>query len=352
MFRWQFVIAGMSAWAVLTSAQAAEPHGGDGGYAPIFMMYTGEASVARLSGLKQFLDATNAPPAVAQDTVDAVLYKLRNFKAGFAYPIYMSETGRKGNACVVADGQHDEVEDAATILASKTLRNHVLKGAAPVMPVKDVLENVLYHEMFHCFDLMKTSQLDVGMQILHHGSGYVAYMSEVGADAFSALRYLRAGGDKALLRHIRDYRTVNLLNGDAAHYTARTLDHIIWHYDAQALKNYTTTQLVELANRIREETLLSPEDFAAVEAAAHDFHRTLTATIGEAPVPHAVGHVQKLVYTQPLDSGHLSQLIIQVRSALFNLGGDITERNAVFHRVFKRYYVPIKRIQRADASRQ
>lgn len=319
------------------------------GYTPIFMLYTGDPSPERLAGLRQFLKVNQVSQTVTAETLEVVAYKLRHFKTGFAYPIYTSETATAGNACVVADSRHNDTDDIATLVAGGIVVKHVLRGRLPAMQREAMLENVMHHELFHCHDALAQSLVEVGTRIARDGAAYFAYQAESGADAYAALQYLRNGGDKRLLRQIRDFRTLNLLNGDAAHYTARAIEHIIWNYDTRRLQGMNTGELLALAQRVRDETALTPQEFRQVEAAARQFHQALLRAVGQAPAAEAED-LHKLVYDVP-DAEYASQLIIQVRRALHDLGGDIRSGNA-FHTVFNRYYLPLQfRIAHADIAR-
>lgn len=320
-------------------------------YSPIFMLYSGEPTPARLQGLRQFLQAKNAPKEAIKDSVDSVIYKLKHFKAGFAYPIYASETATTGNSCVVADSHMSEFKDVTSLLTSVRIHQSVLARQTPNINIQAVLDNVLNHEIFHCYDLMKMSQTEIGLRVIKHGSAYFTHHGEVGADAFAALVHLRSGGDKQLLRQIRDFRTLNLLNGDAAHYTARTLDYIVWNYDQRRLKQMNMRQIVELAHSIREQTVFAPDEFGLYQQASLQLSSEVAMLENPESGPSAEW-LEKLVYIPPPDPGFLSQLILQVRSALHNLGGDTSESNTYFHPLMKKFYLPTQfRIFTADNAR-
>ena len=332
-------------WAVDASIDAAEA------YSPIFLLYSGDPSPARLQGLKQFLQSENASKEQIKDTVDTVVYKLKHYKAGFAYPIYASETATTGNSCVVADSHLSEFKDVASLLTSVRIHQSVLARRTPSISIQAVLDNVLNHEIFHCYDLMKVSQTDIGLKVIEHGSGYFSHHGEVGADAFAALVHLRGGGDKQLLRQIRDFRTLNLLNGDAAHYTARTLDHILWNYDQRRLKTLNMRQIVELAHAIREQTVLTPDEFNLYQNASLELSNEV-AMLERSGINPEAEWVQKLAFNQPPDPAFLSMLILHVRYALHNLGGDISPANTYFYPLMKKYYLPTQfRIFTADRSK-
>ena len=321
--------------ACIGSAQAAaEPQEA---YAPIFLMYSGEPSFERLQGLRQFLVANNAPPQVAQDAVESVIYKLKMFKTGFSYPIFFSEDSNSGNACVVADSHYSAAEPAIALLTNERIFRYVLSGNAPTMQVQSVLDTVLNHEMFHCYDLMRQTQIEIGSQVARYGSAYVSNWSETGADAFAALLHLRAGGSKQMIRQIRDFRTLNLLNGDALHYTARTLEYIIWNYDQKRLKPLNIQQLVQLTYAIREQTALSPDEFGLLEQVASRFDVQLRALTDDFVAPPNAAWVKTLQYAKP-DPTYFSQFILQVRTALDNLGGDSSSTNLYFTPLMQKYY--------------
>ncbi len=309
-------------------------------YMPLFLLYSGDPSPQRLQGLRQFLTANNTPKEVVEDTLDTVIYKLKTFKTGFAYPVYFSETATSGNACVVADSHHADHAQAVTLLTSPRLFKYVLGNRAPVVDLPALQDSVLNHEIFHCYDLMKQSQTEVGMQVARDGSAYFSYWSEVGADAFAALKHLRAGGDKKLLRQIRDFRTLNLLNDDAVHYTSAALDFIIWHYDHQRLSTLNTRQLLDLAYTIREQTALTPAEFGAVDIMAGRFDTQLKMLTGNTPPPKGTWLAHASDSTP--DPQYFSQMIVQLRYALYELGGDITASNGYFYPLIQKYYLPLQ----------
>lgn len=325
--------------AYSASDTSVAPVVADEHYSPLFLMYSGEPSPARLQGLRQFLKANNASNEVSQDTLDTVVYKLKNFKAGFAYPVYFSESATAGNACVVADGRNHATRAVAALTSPRLLRT-VLANRAPVLDEAAMQDSVFQHELFHCYDLMRQSQIEVGTQITRDGANYFAYWSESGADAYAALNTIRNGGKKQLLRHIRDFRTLNLLNGDSAHYTAPTLDYILWNFDHARLSSLNARQLLQLAYAVRAQTVYSPVEFRVIEAAARAFEKQFATANGEDAHP-SVGWVQDLIYSEP-DPEYFSQLILQVRLSLYNLGGDISPRNKAFYPVLQKFYLPMQ----------
>lgn len=315
----------------------------DDSYTPLFLMYSGDPSPAKLQGLQQFLKANNASQEVAQDTLESVVFKLKNYKAGFAYPIYFSETAKTGNACVVADGHSATPSRAISAMTTPRLLRTVLGNQAPHLDEVAMQDSVFQHELFHCYDLMRQSQTEVGTQIARDGANYFAYWSETGADAYAALIAIRNGGDKRALRQIRDFRTLNLLNGDSAHYTARTLDYILSSFDHARLNSLNARQLLQLAYAVRVQTAFTPGEFRRLEAAAGAFEKQFKVATGGDTHPNT-GWVQNLIYSEPEaddDPEYFSQLILQVRLALYNLGGDISTSNASFYPVLKKFYLPV-----------
>ena len=320
-----------------SSAYAATQTEPQDTYTPIFLMYSGEPSAERMQGLGQFLVANNTPQQVAKDAMDTVIYKLKMFKAGFAYPIFFSEDSSSGNACVVADSHFSHAIAPITLMTNERIHRYILGGKAPTMEVQSVLDSVLSHELFHCYDLMRQTQIEVGTQVAQQGSAYFSNWSETGADAFAALKHLRGGGNKQLIRQMRDFRTLNLLNGDGVHYTARTLDHIVWNYDQKRLMHFNMQQLIDLAYAIREQTALTPEEFGLIEQVANRFEVQLKSLTNDFETQPNLTGVKTLQYKLP-DAGYFSQFILQIRSALSNLGGDISTANPYFYPLMKKYF--------------
>lgn len=296
--------------------------GGEEPYLPLFVMYSGSASPQQLEVLRQFLASNQLSGEVIEDALDTVAHKLQTFKAGFAYPVFRDETAMSGHTCVVADSRHGDVAEAWTLLASERVYRPLRLGRNERLESQQLLDNVFAHELFHCYDLVRHSLEELGQQVLHKGAGYFAYWGEAGADAYAALQHLQQGGSKDLLRTVRDFRTLNLLNGDSVHYTAATIDYVIEHHSRQTLSGMSTRQLIALANRIREETALRPEDFAALEGAAfrlnQEYERLL---VGYPGLPKAYEGTLMQPRRGAVTPEYLVALFTQMRGALFRLGG-------------------------------
>ena len=109
-------------------------------------------------------------------------------------------------------------------------------------------------------------------------------------------------------------------------------------------------QLVKLAYTIREQTTLTPEEFAMIDQVAGRFEVQLKSLTNEVDTQPNTESMQTLEYTLP-DAEYFSQFILQVRSALHNLGGDISTANAYFYPIMKKYYRASHfRIQKAEAD--
>jgi hypothetical protein len=294
-----------------------------GSYLPLFVMYSGSPSTASLQYLREFLRANQMPDEVVDDAVETVVYKLKAFKTGFAYPIFRSETSVAGNTCVVTDSRHEHIEQAWTLLASERVYKPLLMDRTKSIEAPELLDNVFFHELFHCYDLVRHSLVETGTHIATVGPQYYAYWGEVGADAFAALQHLRSGGSPQLLKTVRDFRVLNLLNGDTVHNTARTLDYIIEHHDQETLRGKTTRDLIALADEIREQTALTREEFAVMDGAAARLNGEYEALVRDyrGLAKSYEGHLMR---PTPSEVGpeQVSALLLQVRTALRNLGGD------------------------------
>ncbi|MBI5751426.1 MAG: hypothetical protein HZA59_04685 [Hydrogenophilales bacterium] len=122
------------------------------------------------------------------------------------------------------------------------------------------------------------------------------------------------------------------------------------NYDQRRLKQFNMRQIVELAHAIREMTAFTPDEFDLYRNAAQQFSRELAVLDSSDSKPDAEW-MQKLVYTPPPDPEFLSLAISQVRSALHNLGGDISPANVYFQPLMKKFYLPMQfRIFKADST--
>lgn len=303
------------------AAQSPDP-GRDEAYLPLFVMYSGSASAQQLQVLRQFLASNQVPGEVIQDALETVAHKLDAFKSGFAFPVFRDETATSGHTCVVADNRHGDLAEAWTMLSSERVYRPLSLGRNERLESQQLLDNVFAHELFHCYDLVRHSLEELGRQVASQGSAYFAYWGETGADAYAALQHLQQGGGKDLLRTVRDFRSLNLLNGDTVHYTAATLDYIIEHHSRQTLRGMNTRQLIALADRIREQTALSQEDFATLEGAAARMNQEYEQLLVNYPglgKPYAGSLMRPRAKDVPPE--YVAALFAQVRAALWRLGG-------------------------------
>ena len=319
-----------------SGAQSASTYS-KGGYTPILLFYSGEPTPQHMQWVKDFLKSNKASKQVINETLETVVYKLNNFKTGFAHPVYLSPESKTGNMCIVADGHFGEFDNPVSMLASRSISQGLLKGVSVSLDKQALLDNIATHELFHCFDLMKQSQADTGRQIIRDGPQYYAYYSETGADAYATLKYLRRTGDKKVLMTIRDFRTLNLLNGDTAHFTSRTVDYIIRNVSRDDLLKLNTVQMIALANFIRETTRMTPDEFDRFSLAVDDLSGEYLkrmgvkeehpAIPGEASAPRA--------YLPELTA----QALQEIGAALHDLGGKTLMSNPEYLALLTKYKV-------------
>jgi len=329
-------------------ARAETGDDADGAYLPLFVMYSGNPAPQQLQALRQFLATNEVPGEVIRDTLETVVYKLNTFRAGFAYPVFRDDVSTSGHACVVADNRHDDPANGWTLLASERVYRPLLLGRIEKIDAAQLLDNVFAHELFHCYDIVRHSLEQIGQQVLRHGPKYFAYWGEAGADAYAALQHLRQGGGKELLRTVRDFRTLNLLNGDAVHYTAGVLDHVLWHHSPDTLRGMSTRQLIALADRVREEAALSPQDFAAMQGAAAAMNREYETLLGDYP---GLGKAHGGELMRPdgyaVSREYQAALFARVRTALWHLGGKAAVESPWFAPLGARFDLAPAHVARA-----
>jgi hypothetical protein len=334
-------LAGALAWgAAQAEPRAPAPSAGDA-YLPLFVMYSGTPAPEQLLALRQFLATHDVPREVIRDTVQTVVYKLKTFKAGFAYPVFRDDTSTSGHACVVADSRHDDPAHTWTVLASERVYRPLLEGRAAPLDPAQLLEHVFAHELFHCYDAGRDSLEHIGEQIVEQGAAYVAYWGEAGADVYAALQHLRQGGGPELLRTLRDYRTVNLLNGDTVHYTAGVLDYVLAQHGPDTLRGLNTRQLIALADRIRAAAAMSPQQFSRLEGAAAVMSREYQRLLAGYP-GLAGGYDGSLMQpsARAVSPDYSAALLARVGRALFRLGGRASVDSPYFAPLVARFGPP------------
>ncbi len=348
---WVFAsaLAAVLACGAVQADPGAPAPGGADPYLPLFVMYSGTPAPEQLLALRQFLATRDVPREVIRDTVQSVVYKLKTFEAGFAYPVFRDETSTSGHACVVADSRHEEPARVWTVLASERVYRPLLEGRAAPLDPPQLLEHVFAHELFHCYDAGRDSLEHIGERILAQGAAYYAYWGEAGADIYAALQHLRQGGEPGLLRTLRDYRTVNLLNGDAVHYTAGVLDYVLAHHSPETLRGLTTRQLIALTDRIRGEAAMSPQAFAELEGAAAAMSREYQALLAGYPGlahPYAGALMEPAAHAVTPD--YSAGLLARVSRALYRLGGPAAVDSPYFAPLAARLGLPAASLVRAD----
>lgn len=320
-------------------------------YLPLFVMYSGNPGPQQLQALRQFLASRQVPGDAIRDALETVVYKLKTFKAGFAYPVFRDETSVSGHACIIADSRHDDPADVWALLASERVYRPLLQGHAAKIDAQQLLDQVFAHELFHCYDIGRDSLEHTGQRILDQGAQYFAYWGEAGADAYAALQHLRQGGGEELLRTIRDYRTLNLLNGDSVHYTADVLEYVLRHHSTESLHGMTTRQLIVLADHVRQEAALSQEEFSAMQGAAAAMSREYDALLVGHPglaKPYEGALMQP--DARPVSPEYGAALFARVRTALWNLGGRASVESPYFAPLAARFdpAPPSQQVVRAD----
>lgn len=304
-------------------AQARELAKGIGS-PPILWIDSGDATPEKLAAVRKFLEASRATPEAVEENLKTVAYKLENFKTGFAQPVFGKLDSADGNVCVVAVGHAQRSGSVAAFLTSDKIYKPLLKGRERPLDAAEVLGNIMPHESFHCYDMLQYSVREVGYQIINLGADYYFYLSEIGADAYAALRYLQRTGDKTLLQAIANYRTLNLLNGDAVHFTSNTLEYVIQNYAQGELEKLSTKQLVALADLVREETKLSRADFRLLSKSSERLSRDYDRVAGApARASHRVAlEVREAVEPEP-SARLLGNIMAEVTRALGELGGNV-----------------------------
>lgn len=290
----------------------------------ILWIDSGEPTPEKLAAVRKFLEASPATPEAIEENLKTVAYKLQTFKTGFAQPVFGKLDSAEGNVCVVAVGHAQRSGSVAAFLTSDKIYKPLLKGRALPLDSAEVLGNIMPHESFHCYDMLQYSVQEVGYQIINLGADYYFYLSEIGADAYAALQYLQRTGDPALLKAIADYRTLNLLNGDAVHYTAKTLDYVVQNYRQSELAKLSTKQLVALADLVREETKLSRADFRLLSKSSDRLSRDYDRISGTPPAAAHPVAMQVSAVAEPEPSARLlGNIMADITRALGDLGGDV-----------------------------
>jgi hypothetical protein len=334
--------AGAAFWVSMAQAESS-PEPSAEPYLPLFVMYSGSPSAQQLQVLQQFLASNQLSGEVIQDALQTVAHKLKTFKSGFAYPVFRDDTATSGHTCVVADNRHGDLAEAWTLLASERVYRPLLLGRNERLESQQLLDNVFAHELFHCYDLVRHSLEELGQQVVLKGSGYFAYWGEAGADAYAALQHLQHGGDKELLRTVRDFRTVNLLNGDSVHYTATVIDYIIEHHSRQTLRGMNTRQLIALADRIREETALDQDEFAMLEGAASKLNREYEQLLAGHP---GLGKAYDGALMRPrgaeISPEYAAAVFTQIRAALWRVGGKKSVNSRYFSPLVDLFALPAR----------
>lgn len=339
--RW---VLGVAALLIQAPTQAETPaERGTEPYLPLFVMYSGSPSAQQLQVLQQFLVSNQLSGEVIQDALQTVAHKLKTFKSGFAYPVFRNDTAASGHTCVVADSRHGDVAEARTLLASERVYRPLALERNEGLESQQLLDNVFAHELFHCYDLMRHSLEDLGQQVVLKGSGYFAYWGEAGADAYAALQHLQHGGDKELLRTVRNFRTINLLNGDSVHYTAPVIDYVIEHHSRQTLRGMNTRQLIALADRIREETALDQGGFAMLEGAAAklnlEYERLL---VGYPGLGQAYDGALMRPRSADISPEYAAAVFAQIRAALWRVGGKKSVNSPYFSPLVELFDLPVR----------
>ena len=229
----------------------------------IIVMATDGDERREMAKLGAFLKSRNVGDN-ASEIVESVRRQWRRDQTGFAHPVWLSENGTKGNACVLAVRENAPGTHAPPL--SKKIDEALLTGNRLSQIDSDVMRaSIVAHEMYHCYEYLRGSMAAFWGEASQTRLTYAMHRSESAADAFAALYVLQHYDAVNTVRMLMEFRRIGMLNSDVEHNTARTVEHVLTAYNNRLLPRMAPGRLVLMAEDIRNEKVMDEHTFVALK---------------------------------------------------------------------------------------
>ena len=246
----------------------------------IIVMATDGDESREMAKLAAFLKGRNVGDEA--QLMASVRKQWRRDKTGFARPIWVTDAGTKGNACVLAVRENGS--GTHTALLSKKIDGALLTGDR-VSPLDSeaVRASVIAHEMYHCYDYLRGSMASFWEDASKTRLAYSMHRAESAADAFAALFVLQQYNAADTVRTLMEFRRIGMLNSDVEHNTSRTVEHVLTAYNNRLLPRMAAGRLVLMAEDIRNERVMDEATFVALKKSSIEVTSAYIGLLTELP---------------------------------------------------------------------
>ena len=218
----------------------------------------------------------------APKIVESIRQQFRRDKSGFAHPIWITEYGTRGNACVLAVSQNAPA--TYTTLLSKKIDGPLVSGNRLKPLVGEVIQaSVIAHEMYHCYEYLRGPMMAFWEEALRTRLAYAVHRSESAADAYAALYVLQRFDAVDTIRMQMEFRRIGMLNSDVEHNTARTVEHILTAHNNNRLARMVPGRLALMAEDIRNESVMDEKTFVSLKKSSIEITGAYIGLLAERP---------------------------------------------------------------------
>lgn len=218
----------------------------------------------------------------APQIIESIRKQFRRDKTGFTRPIWLSDNGAKGNACVLAVRQNDQA--SYVNLLSKKIDEALVSGNR-LMPLdSEVIQaSIVAHEMYHCYEYLRGSMVTFWEDALETRLAYAMHRSESAADAYAALYVLQNYDAVNTVRMQIEFRRIGMLNADVEHNTAQTVEHVLTSLNNRRLTRMATGRLILMAEDIRNDKVMDEQTFVSLKKSSIEITGAYISLLTERP---------------------------------------------------------------------
>lgn len=308
----------------------------------IIVMSTDGDERREMAKLGAFLKSRNAGADTAQ-IMESVRKQWRRDQTGFAHPVWLSENGARGNACVLAV-RENEPGTHATLL-SKKIDDALLTGNhLRQIDGKVIQASIIAHEMYHCYEYLRGSMAAFWGEASQTRLTYAMHRSESAADAFAALYVLQNFDAVNTVRMLMEFRRIGMLNSDVEHNTARTVEHVLTAYNNRLLPRMAQGRLVLMAEDIRDEKVMDEHTFVALKKSSIEVTGAYFGLLTERPGLNIKRAKAQLLHEKmalmddaPQNQRMTAYVMNEISGSLHKIGARSAAASKYFQPLMERY---------------
>jgi hypothetical protein len=279
----------------------------------------------------------------APQIVESIRKQFRRDTTGFSHPIWLTDDSAKGNACVLAVRQNGQASHA-NLLSRKIDETLISGNHLRPLDGQVVQASVVAHEMYHCYEYMRSSMMTFWGEALESRLAYAMHRSESAADAYAALYVLQHYDDSNTARMLMEFRRIGMLNSDVEHNTAQTVEHVLNSFGKPQLARTAPEKLVLMAEQIRNENVMDEKTFVTLKKSSIEITRTYFSLLAGLPglgikkaTAQLLTETMMLMDDAPYNAQLTATVVDEITASFYRIGAEAAVSSKYFQPLVARY---------------